>query len=191
MLLQALQLGQDASPPYGIFNGLRCHMCLRSDSLLKVMERLANPGTIISHTIFSFVSLCYTHVDMRWELLGLVVCINKIGVRRLVIVEAGSKRVEGIISLSDVFQFLLGLWLPQQTTSSNSFLISSKWNCPTICFFFLFLLLLLIVVFLLCKEFVNLLRTSSLFSSYFCCFSWTGFHSCEDIGYRNLTSSFF
>lgn len=30
------------------------------------------------------------------------------GVRRLVIVEAGSKRVEGIISLSDVFRFLLG-----------------------------------------------------------------------------------
>lgn len=31
-----------------------------------------------------------------------------LGVRRLVIVEAGSKRVEGIISLSDVFRFLLG-----------------------------------------------------------------------------------
>ena len=30
------------------------------------------------------------------------------GVRRLVIVEAGSKRVEGIISLSDIFKFLLG-----------------------------------------------------------------------------------
>lgn len=29
------------------------------------------------------------------------------GVRRLVVVEAGSKRVEGIISLSDVFRFLL------------------------------------------------------------------------------------
>ncbi|KAG2260083.1 hypothetical protein Bca52824_079377 [Brassica carinata] len=71
---QALQLGQDASPPYGIFNGQRCQMCLRSDSLGKVIERLANPG-----------------------------------VRRLVIVEAGSKRVEGIISLSDVFKFLLGL----------------------------------------------------------------------------------
>lgn len=40
-----------------------------------------------------------------------LVCVNKTntGVRRLVIVEAGSKRVEGIISLSDVFQFLLGL----------------------------------------------------------------------------------
>lgn len=30
------------------------------------------------------------------------------GVRRVIIVEAGSKRVEGIISLSDVFRFLLG-----------------------------------------------------------------------------------
>ena len=29
------------------------------------------------------------------------------GVRRLVIVEAGSKRVEGIVSLSDIFRFLL------------------------------------------------------------------------------------
>lgn len=70
---QALQLGQDAATPYGIFNGQRCQMCLRSDPLQKVMERLATPG-----------------------------------VRRLVIVEAGSKRVEGIISLSDVFRFLLG-----------------------------------------------------------------------------------
>ncbi|XP_072960158.1 sucrose nonfermenting 4-like protein isoform X2 [Typha angustifolia] len=70
---QALQLGQDANSPYGFFNGLRCQMCLRSDPLHKVMERLSNPG-----------------------------------VRRLVIVEAGSKRVEGIISLSDVFRFLLG-----------------------------------------------------------------------------------
>lgn len=30
------------------------------------------------------------------------------GVRRLVIVEAGSKRVEGIISLTDIFKFFLG-----------------------------------------------------------------------------------
>ncbi|XP_058223399.1 sucrose nonfermenting 4-like protein [Rhododendron vialii] len=70
---QALQLGQDVSSPFGFFGGQRCQMCLRSDSLHKVMERLANPG-----------------------------------VRRLVIVEAGSKRVEGIVSLSDVFKFLLG-----------------------------------------------------------------------------------
>ncbi|KAG1365199.1 putative Sucrose nonfermenting 4-like protein [Cocos nucifera] len=70
---QALQLGQDANFPYGFFNGHRCQMCLRSDSLQKVMERLANPG-----------------------------------VRRIIIVEAGSKHVEGIISLSDVFRFLLG-----------------------------------------------------------------------------------
>ncbi|OVA15013.1 CBS domain [Macleaya cordata] len=70
---QALQLGQDANSPSGVFDGQRCQMCLRSDSLHKVMERLANPG-----------------------------------VRRLVIVEAGSKRVEGIVSLTDVFRFLLG-----------------------------------------------------------------------------------
>ncbi|KAK9919849.1 hypothetical protein M0R45_028424 [Rubus argutus] len=71
---QTLQLGQDVNSPYGFFTGQRCQMCLRSDPLHKVMERLANPG-----------------------------------VRRLVIVEAGSKRVEGIISLCDVFRFLLGL----------------------------------------------------------------------------------
>ncbi|KAJ6359764.1 hypothetical protein OIU77_003885 [Salix suchowensis] len=71
---QALQLGQDANSSYGFFNGQRCQMCLQTDSLHKVMERLANPG-----------------------------------VRRLFIVEAGSKRVEGVISLSDVFKFLLGV----------------------------------------------------------------------------------
>ncbi|XP_058738563.1 sucrose nonfermenting 4-like protein [Vicia villosa] len=70
---QALLLGQDANSSHGPNNGHRCHMCLRSDSLHKVMERLSDPG-----------------------------------VRRLVIVEAGSKRVEGIISLRDVFRFLLG-----------------------------------------------------------------------------------
>jgi len=30
------------------------------------------------------------------------------GVRRIVIVEAGSKRLEGIVSLSDIFKFFLG-----------------------------------------------------------------------------------
>ncbi|XP_065630896.1 sucrose nonfermenting 4-like protein isoform X2 [Quercus suber] len=70
---QALQqLGQDLYSAYEL-RSQRCQMCLRSDSLHKVMERLANPG-----------------------------------VRRLVIVEAGSKRVEGIISLSDIFKFLFG-----------------------------------------------------------------------------------
>ncbi|XP_017223676.1 sucrose nonfermenting 4-like protein [Daucus carota subsp. sativus] len=69
---QALQLGQEPYSPYGS-SSQRCHMCLRSDSLHKVMERLATPG-----------------------------------VRRLIIVEAGSKRVEGIISLSDVVRFLVG-----------------------------------------------------------------------------------
>ncbi|XP_071730436.1 sucrose nonfermenting 4-like protein [Rutidosis leptorrhynchoides] len=68
---QALQLGHESYSSYGT-TGQRCHMCLRSDSLHKVMERLAKPG-----------------------------------VRRVVIVEAGSKRVEGIISLGDVFRFLL------------------------------------------------------------------------------------
>ncbi|KAL1084494.1 hypothetical protein V6Z11_D09G269500 [Gossypium hirsutum] len=69
---QALQLGLDSNPPYGT-RSQRCQMCLRTDTLLKVMEQLANPG-----------------------------------VRRLVIVEAGSNRVEGITSLTDIFRFLLG-----------------------------------------------------------------------------------
>ncbi|AES91833.2 putative CBS domain, immunoglobulin E-set [Medicago truncatula] len=68
---QALQLSQDAFNP-NESRSQRCQMCLRTDSLHKVMERLANPG-----------------------------------VRRLVIVEAGSKRVEGIISLTDIFKFFL------------------------------------------------------------------------------------
>ncbi|XP_058209242.1 sucrose nonfermenting 4-like protein isoform X1 [Rhododendron vialii] len=68
---QALQLGQEPLSPYG-FSSQRCHMCLRSDPLLLVMERLSKPG-----------------------------------VRRLIVVEAGSKRVEGIIALSDIFRFLL------------------------------------------------------------------------------------
>ncbi|KAG4126645.1 hypothetical protein ERO13_D10G169100v2 [Gossypium hirsutum] len=71
-IYQALQLGQDSNTPYEM-RSQRCQMCLRTDTLLKVMEQLANPG-----------------------------------VRRLVIVEAGSNRVEGVVSLTDVFRFLLG-----------------------------------------------------------------------------------
>ncbi|CAL5413163.1 unnamed protein product [Camellia sinensis] len=63
----ALQLGQEPYSPYGS-NSQRCHMCLRSDPLHKVME---------------------------W-------------VRRLIVVEAGNKRVEGIITIGDIFRFLLG-----------------------------------------------------------------------------------
>ncbi|KAG8636577.1 sucrose nonfermenting 4-like protein isoform X3 [Manihot esculenta] len=69
---EALQLGQDYYSPHERLNQ-RCQMCLRSDTLHKVMERLASPG-----------------------------------VRRLIIVEAGSNRVEGIVTLSDIFKFLLG-----------------------------------------------------------------------------------
>lgn len=47
--MQALQLGQDVSSPFGFFSGQRCQMCLRSDSLHKVMERLANPGNFFLH----------------------------------------------------------------------------------------------------------------------------------------------
>ncbi|CAA3010045.1 Hypothetical predicted protein [Olea europaea subsp. europaea] len=70
---QALQLGENPHSPCGN-NIQRFYMCLRSDPLFKVMEKLSKPG-----------------------------------VRRLIVVEAGSKRIEGIVSLSDIFRFLLGL----------------------------------------------------------------------------------
>lgn len=45
LYFQALQLGQDS---YSFEQrSQRCQMCLRSDSLHKVMERLANPGEFI------------------------------------------------------------------------------------------------------------------------------------------------
>ncbi|KAJ8766287.1 hypothetical protein K2173_022346 [Erythroxylum novogranatense] len=69
---QALHLGQNSFSSYEL-RSQRCQMCLRSDTLHKVMERLADPG-----------------------------------VRRLIVVEAGSRRVEGIITLGDIFKFLLG-----------------------------------------------------------------------------------
>ncbi|KAH0767973.1 hypothetical protein KY285_003844 [Solanum tuberosum] len=69
---QALQLAEEPYATYGL-SSQKCHMCLRSDSLHEVMERLSRPG-----------------------------------VRRVVVVEAGSKRVEGIISVGDIFKFLLG-----------------------------------------------------------------------------------
>lgn len=69
---QALQLVHNGRFSAGGARVLRCQMCLRTDSLQHIMERLAIPG-----------------------------------VRRIVCVEAGSRRVEGIITLSDVFKFLL------------------------------------------------------------------------------------
>lgn len=71
-ILKALQLAEEPYATYGL-SSQKCHMCLRSDPLHEVMERLSRPG-----------------------------------VRRLVVVEAGSKRVEGIISVGDIFKFLLG-----------------------------------------------------------------------------------
>ncbi|KAL1539097.1 AMP-activated serine/threonine-protein kinase regulatory subunit [Salvia divinorum] len=69
---QALQYRDDPFSAYGS-SIQRCFMCLRTDPLHKVLERLSQPG-----------------------------------VRRLIVVEAGSKHVEGIVSLSDAFRFLLG-----------------------------------------------------------------------------------
>ncbi|KAJ7286733.1 hypothetical protein O6H91_09G104700 [Diphasiastrum complanatum] len=66
---QALQIGQGGVTTIGP----RCHMCVRSNTLRDVVERLSLPG-----------------------------------VRRVICVEAGSRYVEGMISLRDVFKFLLG-----------------------------------------------------------------------------------
>ncbi|KAH9568296.1 hypothetical protein CY35_03G070200 [Sphagnum magellanicum] len=70
---QALQIGaaQDCTGS-GSSSSSRYMMCLRSDSLRYVIERLALPG-----------------------------------VRRLICIEAGSRQVEGIITLRDIFHFLL------------------------------------------------------------------------------------
>uniref|UniRef100_M1CAZ5 AMP-activated protein kinase, gamma regulatory subunit n=1 Tax=Solanum tuberosum TaxID=4113 RepID=M1CAZ5_SOLTU len=57
LLPQAIQLGQDASSPHGLFNGQRCQMCLRSDPLHKVMERLAVPGKCLQSSICLRLSL--------------------------------------------------------------------------------------------------------------------------------------
>eukprot|EP00250_Pteridium_aquilinum_P004034 c14284_g1_i1 orf=410-1861(+) len=69
---RALQLVHDGSALTGGAPVLRCQMCLRTDTLQHILERLAKPG-----------------------------------VRRIICVEAGSRRIEGIITLSDVFRFLL------------------------------------------------------------------------------------
>lgn len=69
---RALQLVHDGSALTGGATVLRCQMCLRTDTLQYIIERLAIPG-----------------------------------VRRIICVEAGSRRIEGIITLSDVFRFLL------------------------------------------------------------------------------------
>lgn len=100
---QALQLGQDANTPFGFFNGQRCQMCLRSDPLLKVMERLANPGESTGTWRLLLPS------EPEEQCLTFFCHVLLSGVRRVFIVEAGSKRVEGIISLSDIFKFLLSL----------------------------------------------------------------------------------
>jgi len=52
-LLQALFLARDAGFPSALRNGPSYNICLRSDSLHKVMERLANPGISSTLTILS------------------------------------------------------------------------------------------------------------------------------------------
>lgn len=55
--MQALQLGQDPNSSFGFFNGQRCQMCLRTDTLQKVMERLAVPGNLVHASCYYF---CFT-----------------------------------------------------------------------------------------------------------------------------------
>lgn len=73
--------------------------------------------SIIFHNIYTHT---HTHREIQIDVeyyfsknflctwLGLIWSTLFIGVRRLVIVEAGSKHVEGIVSLGDVFRFLMG-----------------------------------------------------------------------------------
>lgn len=66
----------------------------------------------LQHSFKSLICLIVV-LNLLWPVIFSCVivvtcCILLAGVRRLVVVEAGSKRVEGIISLSDIFKFLLG-----------------------------------------------------------------------------------
>lgn len=101
--LQALQQVYQAN---SYINGRRrCHTCFRSSTLHEVMDQLSDPGThnllwkkknYMSYCFQSFKSICNTNTHTLIA-----------AVRRLVIVDAISKRVEGIISLRDVLEFLL------------------------------------------------------------------------------------
>ncbi|KAK9288546.1 hypothetical protein L1049_017005 [Liquidambar formosana] len=57
---QVLQLGQDSYSPFEL-RGQRCHMCLRSDPLHKVMERLSNPGNFLS--LYCFVGWIFFQLN--------------------------------------------------------------------------------------------------------------------------------
>lgn len=104
--MQALQYRDDPFSAIGN-NSQRCHMCLRTDPLLNVLERLSQPGTLFTFFLVPFQVPLRPMATFGW----FGVLYDCSGVRRLIIVEAGSKRVQGIVSLSDVFRFLLGIWV--------------------------------------------------------------------------------
>ncbi|KAE8660140.1 sucrose nonfermenting 4-like protein-like isoform X1 [Hibiscus syriacus] len=100
LLQKALQLGQDSNIPYET-RSQRCQMCLRTDTLLKVMEQLANTGEVF---LLWIPISCGHHSLHPMFQRG---CSEETAMLHSEFVEADSNRVEGIVSLTDVFRFLL------------------------------------------------------------------------------------
>ncbi|KAF9678013.1 hypothetical protein SADUNF_Sadunf08G0167700 [Salix dunnii] len=140
---QALQLGQDAYSSHEL-KSQRCQMCLRSDTLHKVMERLAKPGNLNFYLLsrmkillniskYDFEVSClkdfyrinkafakYTHTDVYTLWLQMAVLNIIVG-----IAEMSSLLVSGVLSL---WRLAVNVWkaLLHRVTFSDFYLASLK-----------------------------------------------------------------
>lgn len=93
--LQVLQVLDEASRD-------RCRTCTRFDPLYRIMEVLSDPS--LYHFFLPFWHFsCEHHNLVVWMRLLFVSAV-----RRVVVIDPNSRHVEGIITLRDVFNLLLG-----------------------------------------------------------------------------------
>ena len=86
------------------------YMCFRSERGL-FRDQLLFAGTLPDYVFRKSTQLlliCLLFFPFFFGKKKITDVLIIIGVRRVFIVEAGTKRVEGIISLGDIFRFLLG-----------------------------------------------------------------------------------
>lgn len=81
----------------------RCPTCFQSTLLSEVVQQLSNPGTIL----FSLRLLAQHLVTSQSRLIANEQSVSFPDVRRLVVIDRQSRRVEGIISLRDVARYFL------------------------------------------------------------------------------------
>jgi 5'-AMP-activated protein kinase, regulatory gamma subunit len=89
------------------------HTCSQRSTLLEVLEELSIPGTNLGDACVLLTSgaslyFSFTETSTISFITNLTLHVSSSSVLRLVVIEPSTRFVEGVISLKDIFTFLLG-----------------------------------------------------------------------------------